>query len=163
MEVYMKALIPAIFIITLLAGCTPTQTNQGDLSPAPEASPDAMQESGEAMMEPGDDAIMLEDDEAMMQAKGTEYTIDMFVFGYSVEQIQASPGETITINLTNSDGMHDFDIDELEVDTLVIKEGETNSVTFIIPEDASPGTEYTYYCSVGNHRAQGMEGTIVVQ
>jgi azurin len=53
-------------------------------------------------------------------------------------------------------------IDELDVDSGRTNAGEETSVTFTIPEDAEPGTEYAYYCSVGNHRAQGQEGVLRV-
>jgi len=65
--------------------------------------------------------------------------------------------------LTNTEGTHDFDIDELGVDTETVEVGEVLTTTFQIPADAAPGTEYAYYCSAGNHREMGMEGKIFVQ
>lgn len=109
------------------------------------------------------DDAMEADDAMMAEGEATQMTIDMFSFGYSEMELTGKPGETFEITLTNSGGNHDFDIDELNVDSEVIGEGETTSVTFTIPEDAEPGTEYAYYCSVGNHRAQGMEGTLTVE
>lgn len=97
------------------------------------------------------------------QVDGSMIEIEMSNFEYSVSEIRASAGDTLNIKLTNVEGMHDFDIDELGLDTEVIETGTESIVEFTIPADATPGTEYAYYCSVGNHRAQGMEGVIIVQ
>lgn len=88
------------------------------------------------------------------------YTINMKNFEFSSAQITASPGDTVTVNLTNSGGTHDFVIDELNVQSAVINSGEETSVTFTVPSDATGS--YSYYCSIGNHRALGMEGTLVI-
>lgn len=88
-------------------------------------------------------------------------TIDSFGFGYSLSAINVSPGDVVTINLTNSGGSHDFVIDELNVATDVISGGETDSVTFTVPASAA-GKTFNFYCSVGNHRNLGMEGNFIV-
>lgn len=146
-------------VALVLAGCSTTP----EVSETPQTqSPSAVDQTPEqptTAMET-DDSMMVDD--AMMEAD-REITVDMFAFGYSMEEISVEPGETIKVNLTNSGGNHDFDVDELGVDGEVIAEGETTSVMLEIPEDAESGTEYAYYCSVGNHRAQGMEGTIIVE
>ncbi len=128
-------------------------------SPAPAADTDTM----ETMEETGTSESMDDmGDDNMETADATEMTVDMFNFGYSEETIEATPGETLNIELTNSDGYHDFMIDELDVDSGRTNAGEVTSVTFTVPEDAAPGTTYEYYCSVGSHRAQGMVGTLEV-
>lgn len=91
----------------------------------------------------------------------TNYTIDMFNFGFSIEQIKAAPGDTITVELTNSGGTHDFVIDELNVQSDTINTGGNAVVTFTIPPDAA-GKTFDYYCSIMNHRAQGMVGQLVI-
>jgi len=137
-----------------LAGCTPTpETTESTVGS------ETAQTTSDSVAEP--DAM--EGEDVMMAEADREITVDMFMFGYSEEEIMVTPGETIKVNLTNSEGMHDFDVDELGVDGDVIAEGETTSVILTIPEDAQAGTEYAYYCSVGNHREQGMEGTIIVE
>jgi plastocyanin len=70
-------------------------------------------------------------------------------------------GQPVTLTLTNVGKMpHDFVIDEISgARTEIIQPGQTTTVEFT-PTQA--GT-FTYYCSVGSHRAQGMEGTVVVQ
>ncbi len=89
-------------------------------------------------------------------------TIDAFMFGYSQEELRLKAGETYTIKLTSSGGMHDLVIDELDVHTKQINTGDEDSVTFTVPL-AAAGNTYKFYCSVGNHRQQGMEGSVIIQ
>jgi plastocyanin len=88
-----------------------------------------------------------------------EFTIDSFNFGYSETEIRVQEGDTVTINLTNSDGFHDWVLDEFGAETTQIREGETTSVTFV----ADTSGTYEYYCSVGSHRENGMVGTLIVE
>jgi len=88
-----------------------------------------------------------------------EFTLDSFNFGYSIEKIEVNEGDTVTINLTNSNGFHNLLIDEFDVETESIGVGDSTSITFIA--DKSGVNEF--YCSVGNHRAQGMVGTLIVE
>lgn len=83
-------------------------------------------------------------------------------FEYSQDTIEAAPGDTVVIDLTVESGSHDFVIDELDVQTSLLGPGETERIEFIIPEDAA-GKTYDFYCSVGSHRAQGMEGQLVIE
>ncbi len=89
----------------------------------------------------------------------TEITIDAFNFGYSQDEIRVSEGDIITINLTNSEGLHDFVIDELQVYSEVLQAGESDTFTFVATEKGT----FEYFCSVGNHKEQGMVGTLIVE
>jgi len=88
-----------------------------------------------------------------------EFTIDSFNFGYSLEEITVNEGDTVTINLTNSDGFHDWVVDEFGATTEKIQTGDVTSVTFV----AGEAGVYEYYCSVGSHRANGMVGKLIVK
>lgn len=55
--------------------------------------------------------------------------------------------------------MHDFVIDELNVKTKIVKDGESETVEFT-PDQT--GT-FEFYCSVGQHRQMGMKGTLIVE
>ncbi len=81
------------------------------------------------------------------------------MFYYKPNEIKVKAGEKVTITFKNVEGVHDFVIDELNVKTQKIKSGETETVEFT-PEN--PGS-YEFYCSVGNHRAMGMKGTLIVE
>jgi plastocyanin len=73
--------------------------------------------------------------------------------------LSASSG-SVTIKLVNqSDIPHAVEVEGNGV------EEESDTVTGADTEltvDLEPG-EYTYYCPVGDHRAQGMEGTLTVE
>jgi len=89
----------------------------------------------------------------------SEFTLDSFNFGYSQTELRVNEGDTVTINLTSSDGFHDWVVDEFKAATEKIQEGETTSVTFV----ADTAGTYEFYCSVGSHREQGMVGTLIVE
>ncbi len=80
-------------------------------------------------------------------------------FYFKPNEIRAKAGEKINIVFANAGGIHDFVIDELSVQSTKIKDGETTEVEFT-PQ--IPGT-FEFYCSIGNHRAMGMKGTLVVE
>lgn len=79
-------------------------------------------------------------------------------FYFKPNQIKVKKGDKVTLEFKSVGGQHDFVIDELDVKTPLTTNGSTSKVEFT-PETA--GT-FKFYCSVGNHRAMGMEGTIVV-
>jgi len=95
--------------------------------------------------------------------ENSDQTIDIVMsnFEYSQDTITASPGDIVTVNLSVASGSHDFVIDELNVQSEVIGRSGTDTITFTVPEDAA-GQTYSFYCSIGNHRAQGMEGELVI-
>jgi len=81
-------------------------------------------------------------------------------FRFSVEEMRVNVGDTVRVELTNVDEMpHDFIIDELDVATRIIENGESDIVEFVVSE---AGT-FEYYCSVGSHREMGMVGTLIVE
>lgn len=80
-------------------------------------------------------------------------------FSYDQKEIKVKKGEKIAVKFVNTEGFHDFVIDELNVRTQRIGEGK--SETILIPTDKT-GT-YAYYCSVGQHRKMGMEGKLTIE
>jgi plastocyanin len=81
-------------------------------------------------------------------------------FYFKPNEIRVKVGQKVKVTLTSVGGMpHDFVIDELNVRTKQIKDGETDVVEFT-PD--KPGT-YEFYCSVGKHRAMGMKGNLIVE
>jgi len=79
-------------------------------------------------------------------------------FAFDPAEIEAEAGEDLVIALTSDDILHDFTIDELDVQ-VTADAGETEEGGI---SDLEPG-DYTYYCSVPGHREAGMEGTLTVQ
>lgn len=80
-------------------------------------------------------------------------------FYYKPNEITVKAGKKVTIEFSAKGMMHDFVVDELNVKSPVIQAGKTATVEFT---PTTPG-EYEFYCSVSNHRAQGMKGTLIVE
>ena len=88
-----------------------------------------------------------------------EFNADVAPFSFSPSTISVDRGDTVKINVKNVNGTHDLKIDEFNASTRVLNVGEMETITFVADK---VGT-FQYYCSVGNHRAQGMVGTIIVR
>lgn len=89
-----------------------------------------------------------------------DYIIEMDEYSYSPALIQIESGETIQVKLTNKGNMlHNFVIDELNVDSGLLSSGKEKTITIT---GGSAGS-YPFYCSVGNHRQLGMEGNFIVK
>ena len=91
----------------------------------------------------------------------TVKTIDVEAgsFYYKPDTITVKKGQKVKIVLHAVSMMHDFNIDELNVKAPITKNGDTSTVEFT-PDKT--GT-FEYYCSVGQHRANGQVGKITVE
>lgn len=118
---------------------------------------DSMMED-DVMMEAEGDAMMEKDGDAMM-AEGVVVDMTGVNYAFSQDTITVKEGDTVTINLTVEEGFHDWMVDEFNAATEQVGEGETTSVTFV----ADRAGTYEFYCSVGNHRQNGMVGTLIVE
>ena len=78
-----------------------------------------------------------------------------------VQDSLSAPAGSVTFEFTNEANIpHDFQIEQdgEDVDgTEVITQAEED-----LTVELEPGT-YTYYCSVGNHREEGMEGELTIE
>lgn len=102
-------------------------------------------------------SILVEDDAMMEEGRAVSLVAEDFTFG--VAEIKVKQGEKLTLLVTNTQGFHDLVIDELGVNSGLIPEGETMEIEVSTDQ---PGT-YEYYCSVGQHRAMGMKGTLIIE
>ena len=95
------------------------------------------------------------------EAGGNEVTFDLTGknFAFSETELTVKKGDTVTINFESTDGFHDWVVDEFDAATKQVGTGTPTSVTFVADESGS----FEYYCSVGNHRALGMVGTLIVE
>ncbi|HLD28475.1 MAG TPA: plastocyanin/azurin family copper-binding protein [Patescibacteria group bacterium] len=80
-------------------------------------------------------------------------------FVFSMEEIIVNVGDTVRINFTSESGFHDWVVDKFNAATNQVNTGDSTSVEFV----ADTAGVFEYYCSVGNHRAQGMFGQLIVQ
>ena len=88
-----------------------------------------------------------------------EFTIEASPYKFSVTEIRVKKGDTVRILVKTMKGSHDLVIDEFELATSQLAEGEEEEVEFVADR---VGT-FEYYCSVGNHRAMGMVGKLIVE
>lgn len=79
-------------------------------------------------------------------------------FAFSETELTVKEGDTVRIIFTSEDGFHDWVLDEFDAATEQVQTGGVTQVTFI----ADKAGTYEYYCSVGEHRANGMVGTLTV-
>lgn len=87
------------------------------------------------------------------------FTVTGSNFKFDPSVITVNKGDTVKITFKNTDGFHDFKIDEFNVATAQIKGGASEIVNFVADKTGS----FEYYCSVGQHRAMGMKGTLIVK
>jgi plastocyanin len=88
-----------------------------------------------------------------------EFTVTGKNFSYDLKTITVNKGDRVKITFKNADGFHDLVIDELGVKTKQISGGAQEVVEFT----ATKAGSFQYYCSVGQHRANGMWGTLTVK
>lgn len=80
-------------------------------------------------------------------------------FSFTPNEIRVKKGDTVKITYKNTGGFHDFTLDEFNVKTPQIQSGQTADIEFV----ADKAGTFEFYCSVGNHRAQGMKGNLIVE
>ncbi len=88
-----------------------------------------------------------------------EFTVNGSAFKFDPATLTVNKGDHVKITFVNQGGQHDWVLDEFNAKTPVIASGKTAVVEFT----ADKAGTFEYYCSVGNHRAMGMKGTLTVQ
>lgn len=131
------------------------QNDTATPAPAEDATPTETTQTDDSIVEETDTV-----DNAELDSDIAEFTITGTNFEFSEENITVQEGQTVRITFINGGGMHDFVIDEFDgARTAVIQSGEQETIEFVADQSGS----FTFYCSVGQHRALGMEGTLVVE
>lgn len=102
-----------------------------------------------------------EDTGAAAGGEELELTASESEISWEPGELTAPAGE-VTITLTNPSPQIPHNV-ALEGNG-VSEQGETvtGGATSTVTAELEPG-EYTYYCAVGDHRGQGMEGTLTVE
>lgn len=80
-------------------------------------------------------------------------------FEFDVTKIEVNEGDVVTINFESEQGFHDWVVDEFDAATEQVNPGTPTSVTFV----ADQAGTFEFYCSVMQHRAQGMVGELIVK
>ncbi len=144
-------IIGLIVLILLVGGGALFAVSRKDTIPA-ESNPQPLPTTA---TEPT--VVVTESPAAMSDIK--EFTVAGSSFKFEPALLKVKQGDTVKVTFQNTGGMHDFVIDELNVKTNVIGSGKEETVEFVANKKGS----FEYYCSVGNHRAMGMKGTLVVE
>jgi cytochrome c oxidase subunit 2 len=139
-----------ILLPLILVGCnvTPAVDESGGSNP-----------EGEVVEQEGQTQEGQADGGQGEEGEVVEVTLSARNFTFGQEEIRVKQGDRVRVTINNTQGTHDFVIDEFEVNSGIIATGSSTTVEFIAGE---PGS-YAYYCDVGNHRKLGMEGTLVVE
>src|SRR3989338_1776707 len=88
------------------------------------------------------------------ELKVKKFTVTGSSFSLDPKTMTVKKGDTVRVLFKNTEGFHDFVIDEFKIATKRIQEGQEETVEFVADKAGS----FEYYCSVGSHRAQGMVG-----
>ena len=80
-------------------------------------------------------------------------------FSFSPAELAVKQGDRVRITFKNAEGFHDLRMDDFNAATQRIGAGKEEAIEFTADKTGS----FEYYCSVGNHRAMGMKGTLVVE
>ena len=89
----------------------------------------------------------------------TVYTVTAANFSFSPGTITVNKGDKVRIILNNTEGNHDFVIDEFNARTKVIRGAGQDIIEFTADKIGT----FEYYCSVGSHREMGMKGSLIVK
>lgn len=97
---------------------------------------------------------------AAASSSAASQTVEAFEFGFEPSTLAVGVGDTVSL-FSTGEVPHNFVIEGYE-DEAVDFPQDGSTVDWTVPETIEPGT-YTFYCSIGNHRAQGMVGEITVE
>ncbi|MFH1053915.1 MAG: cupredoxin domain-containing protein [Candidatus Woesearchaeota archaeon] len=89
----------------------------------------------------------------------TGINLKFMMDGVEAPEIRVNEGDTVRIEFTSTDGFHDWVVDEFDAATERVNTGNSTFVEFIADKKGT----FEYYCSVGQHRANGMRGNLVVE
>ncbi|MBD3387984.1 MAG: hypothetical protein GF416_02950 [Candidatus Altiarchaeales archaeon] len=73
--------------------------------------------------------------------------------------LRVRQGDTVRVEFTSAEGFHDWVVDEFDAATDKVSAPASTYVEFVADKKGS----FEYYCSVGQHRQQGMEGELIVE
>lgn len=117
--------------------------------------------SGDEMIEeetPEDENLEEESDVVTFQMTGENFRFRMD--GEVNPTLRVQQGDVVRVEFSSTDGFHDWVVDEFGAATSRVRPEDGMTVVEFV---ASETGEFPYYCSVGSHRANGMEGMLVVE
>jgi plastocyanin len=89
-----------------------------------------------------------------------EIVVEGSEFSYNPSVINLTVGQTVRLTFKNVGTFpHNLTIGDLGVATKTVAPGASDVVEFTANETGT----FAFYCTIGTHRAQGMEGEVVVK
>ncbi len=151
-----KYFFVAITIMLLAAGCSTTgNTDNTNAANSNEVMSQENNTNGLA----ANANISVNTNSTMNTGTEKTFTVNASSFKFDPAEIRVKKGDTVTINLVNAGGLHDWVVDAFNAKTKQINSGATDTVTFVADKIGT----FEYYCSVGNHRQMGMKGNLIVE
>mgnify|MGYP000734074002 CR=1 FL=1 len=148
-----KTLITWVIIVLLVIGGIMIVKNTGDESSRVEI------DSGAQSAAPGVNTEIVPPVSTSTPVIVKAFTVNGSNFSFTPSTMTVNKGDTVRITFVNQNGMHDWRLDEFNANTSVIQGGQSETIEFVADKTGS----FEYYCSVGQHRQNGMKGTLVVQ
>lgn len=87
------------------------------------------------------------------------FVVDGRNFAFTPKTIEVNKGDKVKITFKDDEGFHDLVLDGYNMKTNRVSTGGSDSFEFTADKTGT----FAYYCSVGNHREQGMEGVLTVK
>lgn len=98
--------------------------------------------------------------ESPRAGEAAELLLEAKEYSFEPSNLSVKKGQTVKLILVNKGNIsHDFAIEGTDIKTQMVGPGDNVTIEFTIDE---AGT-YTFYCSLSNHRALGMEGELIVE
>ncbi len=152
------AALAAVLAAAVLTGCGSSETPAaaGTSAEQPSASPPASSPSPSPSPSPSSPSAPADDTPAVS-------TLEAALVDFAVEMPQTElPAGTYTVAVANDGGAsHDLVVEGPDGEDVaasdILAPGESGTVEVVL----EPG-EYVFYCSVGTHRAMGMELVVTV-
>ena len=85
--------------------------------------------------------------------------LKFYMGGVESPELKVKQGDKVKIVFTNEEGFHDWVLNEFNARTKQIAAGNSETIEFVAGQKGT----FEYYCSVGQHRANGMKGTFIVE
>ena len=155
------ALLAAALIATGM-GCTASQsveskTETVPVSPAPSTPPaePAPTPAPEPTTAPPPTAAV----DLKVQVAAKAFTVVGNNFAFDLKEIRVKKGTTVKITFKNSEGFHDWRVDEFSAATQNLQAGGQETIEFTADKTGT----FEYYCAFGKHRQMGMKGNLIVE
>ena len=144
-------MIALIVLVLVAGGIWVASSKNTALAPTTETSPDALMEAKKSSAS--------SQTAALEEGTSKNFELTGKPFEFSLKEMKVKKGETVKVTFTNVQGFHDWTLDGYNVKTKQLPAGQSETVIFV----ADKAGTFEYYCGVGNHRDQGMKGSLIVE